>query len=91
MTILWDGDPLLPPIGCDVLISHGRDELDHICTVTGYEVQPSTQGSPRDHRVFINLVYKGTNTTNQRLLCDVRPLTKAKSIAQTLENAAEKS
>ena len=80
--ILWDGTPLLPPIGALVLIEHGRDELDHICKVTSYEVKPSMDGKPSHHRVFINLVYRGSVTTNQRLLCDVKPLTKARSIAQ---------
>ncbi|AXK67146.1 hypothetical protein CN645_36315 [Burkholderia sp. IDO3] len=78
-TVLWDGAPLLPPIGALVLIEHGRDDKDHVCVVTGYEVHPSLRGN--DHRVFVNLVYRGTATQNQRLLNDLRPLTKARSIA----------
>jgi hypothetical protein len=27
------------------------------------------------------MVYRGTDTKNQRLLCDIRPLTQARSIA----------
>ena len=79
---LWDGDPLLPPIGVDVLISHGRDPLDHICTVVGYELKPSLDGNKANHRVFVHLVYKDSNVENCRLLCDIRPLTQARSIAQ---------
>lgn len=78
---LWTGEPLLPPVGALVLIAHGRDDDDHICRVTGYEAKPSLDRSTT-HRVFLNLRYEGTTTTNQRLLCDVRPLTKAKSIAK---------
>jgi len=77
---LWDGTPLLPPIGALVLIAHGRDDLDHVCEVTGYEVQKSLGDRKADHRVFVNLVYRGTDTKNQRLLCDIRPLTQARSI-----------
>jgi hypothetical protein len=78
---LWDGTPLLPPIGALVLISHGRDDLDHVCRVTGYEVKPGMDSRDSHHRVFIDVVYEGSDTKNQRLLCDVRPLTKARSIA----------
>lgn len=79
--ILWDGVPLLPPIGALVLIAHGRDDLDHVCEVTSYEVQKSLGDRKADHRVFVNMVYRGTDTKNQRLLCDIRPLTQARSIA----------
>ncbi|KGV87477.1 hypothetical protein X879_1957 [Burkholderia pseudomallei MSHR3951] len=81
-TRLWDGTPLLPPIGALVLIEHGRDDKDHVCVVTGYEVHGPLRGERNLHRVFVNLVYRGTDTPNQRLLNDVRPLTKARSIAQ---------
>lgn len=81
--ILWDGTPLLPPIDCEVLIEHGRDDFDHIAIVTGYEVKPSLRGSKADHRVFIHFVYKHDRAvTNCRLLCDIKPLTQARSIAQ---------
>lgn len=83
--ILWDGTPLLPPIGALVLIEHGSDDKDHVCEVTGYEVKPPSRGRTDNryhHRVFVNLVYRGTDTANQRLLDDIRPLTKARSIAQ---------
>ncbi|MCW3657885.1 hypothetical protein [Burkholderia cenocepacia] len=80
---LWNGTPLLPPIGCEVLISHGRDSLDHLCIVTGYEALPSLDGDTANHRLFVHVVYKhNLTTTNARLLRDIRPLTKARSIAQ---------
>ncbi|KVE27230.1 hypothetical protein WS67_12055 [Burkholderia singularis] len=79
---LWDGAPLLPPIGALVLIAHGRDDFDHVCEVTGYDVQESLSGERNLHRVFVKLKYRGTETENMRLLNDIRPLTKARSIAQ---------
>jgi hypothetical protein len=80
--LLWDGTPLLPPIGVLVLIAHGRDDLDHVCEVIGYDVQPHLDGDEKSyHRVFIDLVYRGTPAKNRRLLKDVRPLTQARSIA----------
>lgn len=79
--ILWEGSPVLPPIGALVLIEHGRDEMDHICQVIGYGVKPSLEGSAACHRVFVNVVYRGTHTANQRLLKDIRPLTCARSIS----------
>ncbi|RQT43145.1 hypothetical protein DF046_36830 [Burkholderia cepacia] len=85
-TRLWDGTPLLPPVGALVLIAHGRDDKDHVCEVTGYDVQlPATAPHPTMnhlHRVFVKLVYRGSDTENMRLLGDIRPLTKARSIAQ---------
>lgn len=80
--ILWDGTPLLPPIGALVLISHGRDDLDHVCQVKGYDVKPSMDGKESHHRVFVDVTYRGTDTKNQRMLCDIRPLTRARSIAK---------
>jgi hypothetical protein len=77
MIRIWDGEGL-PPVGCDVLIGHGRDDDDHICTVTGYTIWPDLGGNKRLHRVFIDLVYKGEETKQQRMLCDVRPLTKGR-------------
>ncbi|MBR8460750.1 hypothetical protein KDW07_26785 [Burkholderia dolosa] len=65
-----------------MLIAHGRDDKDHVCEVTGYEVQGPLRGESNLHRVFVQLVYRGTNTPNMRLLNDIRPLTKARSIAQ---------
>lgn len=85
--ILWDGSPLLPPIGALVLISHGRDDLDHVCEVTGYDVKPGMDGKDSHHRIFVDLVYRGSPTTNQRMLCDIRPLTQARSIAGKKEAA----
>jgi hypothetical protein len=74
MISIWDGEDL-PPLGCDVLIEHGN--LEHaVCTVTGYSVRPSLHGNKFEHRIDVNLLYKDTTTTNQRLLCDVRPLHK---------------
>ena len=68
----WNGDGL-PPIGAEVLIRHGRDDDDHLCVVTGYSVSGSLDGNVRTHRVTVNLVYKGTDTSNSRMLCDIRP------------------
>ncbi|MCA7945596.1 hypothetical protein [Burkholderia vietnamiensis] len=78
---LWDGSPLLPPIGALVLISHGRDDRDHVCEVTSYEVKPGMVDRESHYRVFVNLVYRGTDTKQQRMLNDIRPLTRARSIA----------
>lgn len=74
MISIWDGEQL-PPVGCDVLIRHGRDDDDHVCTVTGYTIRPSLSSKPTEHRIFVDLVYKGSTTKNQRMLYDVRPLT----------------
>jgi hypothetical protein len=73
MISIWDGEQL-PPVGCDVLIEHGRDDDDHVCTVTGYTIRPALDGDKYNHRISVDLVYKGSTTTNQRALCDVRPL-----------------
>lgn len=62
-----DGD-LLPPVGSRVFILHGRDDDAHACIVTGYYVWGSEH--PRLNRVFVRLVYEGTNTPNARMLCD---------------------
>ncbi|WP_175837085.1 hypothetical protein [Burkholderia anthina] len=78
--ILWNGVPLLPPIGALVLIEHGRDDKDHVCVVTGYEVKPSLRGN--DYRILIDLIYRGSDVKNQRMLSDIRPLMMARSIAQ---------
>lgn len=75
MISIWDGEGL-PDIGCDVLIEHARDDEDHTCTVTGYTIRDTD--SKFHHRVFVDLVYKNSTTTNQRLLCDVRPLHKGR-------------
>lgn len=84
--VLWDGTPLLPPVGALVLIAHGRDDKDHVCEVTGYDVQPPPIAPHPTmnnlHRVFVKLVYRGSTTENMRLLGDIRPLTEARSIAQ---------
>ncbi|WP_233343652.1 hypothetical protein [Burkholderia cepacia] len=90
--ILWDGSPILPPIGALVLIGHGRDDRDHVCEVTGYDVQlPATASQSTMnhlHRVFVKLKYRGSDVENMRLLSDVRPLTRARSIAYEAANHA---
>lgn len=76
---LWEGgtaNDLLPPVGCDVAFetaSSGRV----IGTVTGYRVWPSIthqSGEESGLRVFVKMVYKGTDTKNERLLSEVFPL-----------------
>jgi hypothetical protein len=60
----------LPPIGSRVFIRHGRDDDAHACIVTGYYVWGDLKGSKRLHRVFVRLVYEGTDTKQARMLCD---------------------
>lgn len=79
-----DGD-VLPPIGSDVYIRHGRDGDEHLCTVVGYYAWRGLDRATHMHRVFVRVVYKGTRTENARLLgldsirpadnrkCDVPP------------------
>lgn len=64
---------VLPPVGSRVLIRHGRDEDDHLCTVTGYYALADLAGNESLHRVFVRLVYYGTTIEQARMLCDVRP------------------
>jgi hypothetical protein len=69
--IYWDGIGL-PPIGCDVVFntaSHG----DVAGTVTGYGVRGNHGEDKHVYRVDINLVYKGTDTENQRALHEIKP------------------
>ncbi|QOV06279.1 hypothetical protein CPT_Maja_059 [Burkholderia phage Maja] len=83
--LAWHGDPVLPPVGALVLTNHGIDNLEHLYTVTGYSVLPSTEkdgGSKFLHRVSVNLEGVYWESKNQRLLCDVFPLIKANSIAK---------
>jgi hypothetical protein len=68
--VTWDGQGL-PPIGCDVMFHSGDNNV--VGTVTGYGVRPSLDRDPFTHRVDINLVYKGTDVKNQRMLMDIRP------------------
>lgn len=64
-----EGDQL-PPIGSRVFIRHGRDDDAHACIVTGYYVWGDLKGDKRLHRVFVRMVYEGTQTQNARMLCD---------------------
>ncbi|MBT2325498.1 hypothetical protein J7E62_24500 [Variovorax paradoxus] len=59
---------VLPPIGSDVYIPHGRDDDEHLCEVVGYYAWPDLQRRAHLHRVFLRVVYKGTDTQNARLL-----------------------
>jgi hypothetical protein len=68
--IFWDGIGL-PPIGCDVVFQSGSTETTG--TVTGYHVWGDLHGSPDVHRVFVDLVYKGTDVGNCRLLREIKP------------------
>ncbi|GEM_PF-5345643 len=60
----------LPPIGSRVFIRHGRDYDAHACIVTGYYAWGDLKGSKHLHRVFVRLVYEGTDTKQARMLCD---------------------
>lgn len=60
----------LPPIGSRVFIRHGRDDDAHACIVTGYYAWGDLNGSKHLHRVFVHLVYEGTDTKQARMLCD---------------------
>lgn len=71
---------LLPSVGQRVWILHGRDDEVHPCIVTGYYVW-SSQQSKFLHRVFVRVVYEGTELTNSRLLADCF-LTKEDAITQ---------
>lgn len=64
-----DGD-ILPPIGGRVFIRHGRDDDAHACIVTGYYAWGDLGGNPHLSRVFVSLVYEGTDTKQSRMLCD---------------------
>ena len=60
----------LPPIGSRVFIRHGRDDDAHACIVTGYYAWGDLKGSKRLHRVFVQMVYEGTDRKQARMLCD---------------------
>lgn len=61
---------VLPPIGSTVYIRHGRDDDAHACTVTGYFAWVDLEGSNLLHRVFVQMVYEGTDVRQARLLRD---------------------
>lgn len=72
---VWDGVGL-PPVGADVIFNTSS-RGDVMGTVTGYHTLPPLSGGARFyHRVFVELVYKGTDVPNCRLLDDVKPLPK---------------
>lgn len=75
------GEPVhgdvLPPVGSRVYIRHGRDNDAHACTVTGYYAWGDLGGDKRLHRVFVQLVYEGTDRQQARMLCDCYPTAEA--------------
>ncbi len=75
------GEPVhgdvLPPVGSRVYIRHGRDNDAHACTVTGYYAWGDLGGDKRLHRVFVRLVYEGTDIQQARMLCDCYPTAEA--------------
>lgn len=71
-----EGDKL-PPVGSRVFILHGRDDQTHACTVTGYYAWGDLAGDKRLHRVFVRLVYEGTDREQARMLCDCYPTVEA--------------
>lgn len=68
---------VLPPVGSRVYIRHGRDNDAHACTVTGYYAWGDLGGDKRLHRVFVRLVYEGTDRQQARMLCDCYPTAEA--------------
>lgn len=64
-----EGD-VLPAIGSRVFIRHGRDDAAHACTVTGYYAWGDLGGARHLHRLFVRLVYEGTDCAQARLLAD---------------------
>lgn len=68
---------VLPPIGSRVFILHGRDDAAHACTVTGYYAWNDLQRDPHLHRVFVRLVYEGTDVEQARMLKDCYPTAEA--------------
>ena len=72
-----EGD-LLPPVGSRVYIRQARDNDAHACTVTGYYVWEDLLESPAWlHRVFVRMVYAGTQTPQTRILCECYPTEEA--------------
>lgn len=68
---------VLPPVGSRVFIRHGRDDYAHACTVTGYYAWCDLKGNKRLHRVFVRMVYEGTEREQARMLCDCYPTVEA--------------
>lgn len=68
---------VLPAVVSRVFIRHGRDDDAHACTVTGYYAWGDHRGNKHLHRVFVRMVYEGTNTEQARALCDCYPSAEA--------------
>lgn len=67
----------LPAVGTEVAIRHGRDNDEHLCVVTGYEVWPALREDvtgPFYHRVLVHVVYKGSAIANCRHLHELVPV-----------------
>lgn len=71
-----EGD-LLPPVGSRVYIRHARDNNAHACTVTGYYVWEAFDGHAWLHRVFVRMVYEGTQLPQTRILHECYPTEEA--------------
>lgn len=72
MKMIWDGKGI-PPVGCDVYFDTSSSG-QQVGTVTGFHIMEALSDNPAYHRIFIDLVYKGTTTPNCRLLYEVKPL-----------------
>lgn len=68
---------VLPPVGSRVYIRHGRDDDAHACTVVGYFAWPDLGGNKNLHRVFVRLVYEGTDRAQARFLSECWPTAEA--------------
>jgi hypothetical protein len=68
---------VLPPMGGRVYIRHGHDDDAHPCTVVGYCAWPDRHGNKSLHRVFVRVVYEGTDTQNTRFLHECWPTAEA--------------
>ena len=68
---------VLPAIGSHVFIRHGRDDDAHACIVTGYYGWGDLGGDRHLTRVFVRLVYEGTEIEQARLLCECYPTAEA--------------
>jgi hypothetical protein len=68
---------VLPPMGSRVYIRHGRDDNAHPCIVVGYYAWPDRHGNKSLHRVFVRVVYEGTDTQNARFLHECLPTPEA--------------
>lgn len=79
---------VLPSIGSRVFIRHRRDNDAHACIVTGYYAWEDDGGNPMLHRVFVRLVYEGTNTSQSCILCECHPSAEA-ALAATPTTAAQ--